>query len=674
MNVLFEEDGAFRAGGVLADNNTSLQVELPTGKRSKVKAANILLRFEAPSPAELLERATRAAGDIDTGFLWETCGDTEFSFEELACEYAGHTPSALEAAAMLLHLQAAPIYFHRKGRGRFRKAPPEILQAALAGLEKKRLQALAIERMSTELQAGTLPAEFQPQPMLRQLLYKPDRNRPETKALEMACAEAGLSAPRLLMRCGALASCHELHLGRFLAEYFPEGTGFAAHTLPAEAASLADLPLAAVAAFSIDDAHTTEIDDALSVTHQADGGWRIGIHIAAPGLGFSPEDDLGKIARQRLSTVYMPGRKITMLPEAVVERYTLLAGRDCPALSVYLDVAPDFSVRGRSSRIERVPIVANLRHHDIEPLFNEDTLAEGLPDFPFRDELKLLWELATVLEAGRGKAGQTQNQTDFNYLVDWSTAAGDEPGRITIERRKRGSPLDKLVAELMIVANAGWGRDLADAKVAALYRAQTSGKVRMTTVAAPHEGLGVDCYSWASSPLRRHVDLINQWQLIAWLRGETPTYAAKSVDFLSALRDFELTYAAYADFQRGMERYWCLRWLQQEQISETTARVLREDLVRLEAVPLVIRMPGLPALDYGARIRLTIEHIDLFDIEARARYLDTLPDAPDTQLALDDDETTATPEDAPSEAAADSVEIAPAAPSVTPLEGAGMAG
>jgi exoribonuclease R len=78
------------------------------------------------------------------------------------------------------------------------------------------------------------------------------------------------------------------------------------------------------------------------------------------------------------------------------------------------------------------------------------------------------------------------------------------------------------VAELMIAANSTWGKALAEAGIPALYRAQTGGKVRMTTAAAPHEGLGVDCYAWSSSPLRRYVDLVNQWQLIAWLKGEAP--------------------------------------------------------------------------------------------------------------------------------------------------------
>jgi exoribonuclease-2 len=268
--------------------------------------------------------------------------------------------------------------------------------------------------------------------------------------------------------------------------------------------------------------------------------------------------------------------------------------------------------------------VANLRHHDVEPMFNEETLAGELPVFPFRDELKLLWELATVLEAGRGKTSDNQLNKDYNFVVDWTTASEEGPGRIAIDERRRGSPLDKLVAELMIVANATWGTLLRDAGRAALYRAQSAGKVRMTTVAAPHEGLGVDCYAWSSSPLRRYVDLVNQWQLLAYLRDEAPPFMARSEDLLAAMRDFELTYAAYAEFQRGMERYWCLRWLRQQGMDQPTATVLRESLVRLDGLPLVVRVPSLPALARGDRVVLEIESIDFLEAELRARYVEQL--------------------------------------------------
>ena len=654
MNVLFEEDGAFKAGAVLADNVTSLQVETASGKRVKVKSANVLLRFAQPAPGELLERADDESAGIEPEFLWEVCPEAEFGFEDLAREYFGRAPQPVEAAAILLRLHAAPIYFHRKGKGRFRKAPPDILKAALAGLEKKRLQALAIERMAAELKSGTLPAEFPP--LLSQLLYKPDRNRLETKALELACAETGLNTAHLLSRCGALPSSYDYHLGRFLFELFPQGTGFGeyeapeltffdsaqrpnGHPLPreggrgggAQMGKMLELPLAEVQAFSVDDAATTEIDDAFSVTPLEGGGWRIGIHIAAPGLGIRPDSALGAIARSRLSTVYMPGRKITMLPEEVVERFTLSAGRDCPALSLYLEVGPDYAVRGTSSRVERVPVAANLRHHDIDPIFNERTLAEGGPEFAYKRELTLLWEFATVLEAGRGKPSANQGMMEYGFFVDWA----EVDGRVDIVERRRGSPLDKLVAELMILANATWGKLLAEAQVAAIYRVQAAGKVRMTTAALSHEGLGVDCYAWSSSPLRRYVDLVNQWQLLAHLGNEPPPFTARSEDLLSAMRDFEITYAAYAEFQRAMERYWCLRWLLQEGIAETPARVVRESLLRLERIPLFLRCASLPACEPRTRVSVAITGIDLLALEAQCRYLATLGETNEAE-SIDD--------------------------------------
>mgnify|MGYP003589888161 CR=1 FL=1 len=617
MHVLFEEDGAFKTATIFADNESSLQVEMATGKRSKIKSANVLLRFKEPSPSELLAQAEKAAAEIEAEFLWECASDGEFLFSDFADDYVGHQANAVEATALLLALHSAPIYFHRKGKGRFRKAPPDILAAALAGLEKKRQQALAIERMIAELKAFNLPNEFSP--ILDQLLYSPDRNRPETKALEAACAETGLSALHLLDRCGAIRSAYDTHYRRFLLEHFPRGTEFPAIEAPAWPG---DLPRASVSAFSIDDAATTEIDDAFSLT-ALDAGWRVGIHIAAPGLGITPGSALDTIARERLSTVYMPGNKITMLPDAAVDRFTLAAGRDCPALSLYLTITPDFEIAAHESRVELVPIAANLRHHDIEPLFNAETVDQGVPDLPYGDALMTLWRLACACEKRRGKPSAVQGIHDYNFEIDGDL---DDPEncRVAISERKRGSPLDKLVSELMIVANSTWGGLLAEKSIAAIYRAQTAGKVRMTTSPLPHEGLGVRQYAWSSSPLRRYVDLINQWQLIACLNGDSPYFKAKSDALFAAMRDFELTYGAYAEFQRNMERYWCLRWLRQEGIETIDATLRRENLVKLDHLPIVLRVPSAPELKPGSRVRLDIETLDPLTLALGCRYLETL--------------------------------------------------
>jgi len=623
MQLLYEEDGEFKVGTVLAQAPASFQIETAHGRRAKVKAAAVLLRFERPGGSELLEQAERFAAGLDTDFLWQCCGQGEFGFESLARDYVGHEPSPAEAAGVLLKLHAAPMHFHRRGRGRYQAAPEDTLKLALASAEKKRRLQETVAAWAASLARLECPAEVA---RLRdELLYAPDRNKPETKALEQACKETGLTAARLLERCGLVPDSHAYHLNRFLHEFYPRGTGFPAHPVPE---APADLPLAALDAFSLDDAGTTEIDDAFSLERVSGDEWRVGIHIAAPALGFAPGSPLDAIARERLSTAYLPGVKFTMLPEDVIARYSLDAGAERAVVSLYLNVsAADFSLRGHHSRLERVRVAANLRHGELAELdaaFAEDR-ATGLP----REEaLRTLWRFSEALERRRGKASVNVAVLDYHFRV--------EDGRVRIEPRRRGAPLDKLVSELMILANATWGELLAERDVAALYRVQAAGKVRMSVHAEAHEGLGVGCYAWMSSPLRRYVDLVNQWQLVAALAARKPPFARTSETLLGALRAFEVTYARLDEFQRTMENYWCLRWLLQENLSEVRADVLRENLVRVQGLPLTARVPSLPPLAPGAQVRLQVDAVDLLERSVALTYRETLAaEAPAARVAAE---------------------------------------
>ena len=634
MNILYEEDGSFKVGSIMTDNTTSLQVESVSGKRSKVKATNVMLRFSQPALAEFMAQAEPIAEGIEVDFLWECCPPEEFGFEQIAAEYFGHTPNPLEAAAALIRLHGAPIYFHKKGKGRYRAAPPDVLKAALAGAEKKRQQLALQARYTEQLSRFELPAEFTEH--LIHLLYKPDRNTIEVKALEAACAATHLSGAHLLHRCGALPSTHDYHLQKFLFEHFPKGTGFP----PVELSAWDELPLAGVNAFSIDDATTTEIDDAFSVEKLANGNWRIGVHIAAPTLGMPRDSEGDKIAAARLSTVYMPGQKITMLPDSVVQAFTLCADRVCPALSMYNEISlgedgETLEILGHESCVERIHIAANLRHDTLEPLFNEETLAAGKLDYPYANELALLWNLVQKLEAARGKpADNSTQQIDYNFHIESvELLAGHPNDRVSITNRRRGSPIDKVVSELMILVNSEWGKHLAEHGFVGIYRTQQNGKVKMSTVAAPHQGLGVAQYMWSSSPLRRYVDMVNQRQIIAMLRGGEPAYEKNDTALYAAMRDFDTMYTIYNDFQKTMERYWCLRWLLQEQAKLTndpapelvvTAIVLRENLVKLADIPLIFRAPSLPELPANTRVQLAIGEIDLLDLDVRTRFVATV--------------------------------------------------
>jgi exoribonuclease-2 len=610
MNVLYEEDGSFKVGTVLAETDAAMQIEAASGKRVKVKRANVLLGFKEGGLADFLERANAAAEEIEVDFLWQVCGAEEFGFADLAAEYFGRAPVPVEAASVLLRLHSAPIYFHRKGRGRYKSAPEETLKAALAGMERKRRQAEHVAEWVAMLKGSELPEAFRP--ILPQLLYKPDRNRIETKALEEACEETGLSAPKLLARCGALPSSHDYHLGRFLFEHFPRGVEFPAVEVPELPTGL---PRAAVQAFSLDDATTTEIDDAFSVTWLDERTARVGIHIAAPGLAIAPGAPIDAIARARLSTAYMPGTKITMLPPDVIERFTLAEGAARPAMSLYVDVDRNsFEIRSADTRLEDVPIAANLRHHDVDVLNDRFAAGEHGGDGHFVAELWFLYGFARALETERGKGPTvTGDRVEYSFYV--------EDDRVRIEPRKRGAPLDVLVAELMILVNSSWGRLLDERGAAAIYRAQSPGaRVRMTTAAAEHQGLGVSHYAWSTSPLRRYVDLVNQWQLCAVLQGEPPPFAPGSAALLAALRDFEITYAAYDEFQRHMEHYWCLRWLVQESVSLARTTVVRDNLVKFADLPLYVRVPSLPDLEPGDEAMVEVEEVDLIDTQVRCVY------------------------------------------------------
>ena len=646
MHALFEDGGKFLAGRLMSEEPTSAQVELESGKRVKVKSGNLLLKFEQPAPAELLARAQVLAEEIDLDLAWTFAPEGEFGFADLAREYFDAKAGAVHQAAALLRLFEAPHYFRRLGKGQFRKAPEETVKAALLGIERKKQVAAQIEDWSAQLQAGECPAPVQEQ--LYKILFKPDKNAAEYKAVVEAAKRSHRAPLDLLKAAGAINSPYQFHWKRFLFEQFPDqrsGAGFPAGLQAPQIDEV--LALAPCPAFSIDDSATTEIDDALSVQGLGSGTVTLGIHIAAPALAFAPGSALDRVAAERLSTVYMPGWKMTMLPNAVVQAYTLIEGRVCPAVSLYLTIdEASLEVRSSETRLDRVAIAANLRHDQLDASVTEDALEGRAPvDYPFAPELAFLFRLARTLkvqrEQVRGKP-ENFNRPDYNFRLE--APDGREPGAeprgdeaVQITTRRRGAPLDLIVAESMILANSTWGAWLAACGVPGIYRSQASMapgvKVRMGIKPAPHAGMGVAQYTWATSPLRRYVDLVNQWQIVACVRhGRTAALAApfkpRDAQLFSIISAFDAAYAAYADFQHGIERYWTLQWLAQQGVAELDASVMKDGLVRADSLPLVFKALGCEAMPRGSRVRVRITGTDLLTLEVHATLAARLDDAP----------------------------------------------
>ena len=584
MNIFYEESGQFKVAAIVQKNDATYQVDTQHGKRTKVKANNVFAEFDGDM-AVFLENAQAQAADIDTDLLWEVCGEEEFSAEAIAEEYYGHAPTKTELAATLIALYAAPMYFYKKAKGVFKAAPEETLKQALAAIERKKQQDAQIDAWAEALKRGEMPSEIAAD--LKTILHAPDKQSLTYKAFTKAADALKTSAYELAKKTGGITSIPQYLQDGFEIKYFPKGTGFPDLPLP----EMPDLPKADVTAFSIDDESTTEVDDALSLTNLGNGTKRVGIHIAAPSLAVKPGDKMEKNIMERLSTVYFPGGKITMLPENWIAAFSLDAGAYRLAVSIYFDVDSEFNVGEPTCKIEAVNIAENLRIQTIEPHFNAETGLDETGEMMFAHHQDLIWfyQFAIALQKARGKY-EPDRAPQYDYSIEL-----DEEGKVSVVRRERGSPIDMLVSEMMILANSTWAQMLHDNDLPGLFRVQPAGKVRMSTKSEPHIGMGVQHYGWFTSPLRRAADYINQKQLLSLIDDTAePLYQNSDAELFAVLRDFDTAYTAYADFQRQMEAYWSLVYLQQQGTSELTATILKEDLVRIEGLPLVTRATGIP--------------------------------------------------------------------------------
>lgn len=631
MNLFFEEDGAFKVGTEMSGTDSACQVELPTGKRIKVKRSHIFVTYNSPSPAEFLARAQQEAEEIDLEILWEFAPDDEFDFKTIAAEYFGDSVTPIQQAATILRLHSNPVYFYRKGRGKYRKAPAETLKLALAAIErKKKLEEQKDSYVQMLIEEHKAPAEIANKAI--ELLVRPDKNSIEWKALNEASDKLSCMPLRLLLDVGAIPNAWRWHVESFFMINFPKGKNFPENLSQPHREAHDELPLSDAVAFSIDDSETTEIDDALSVTPLEDGKTRVGIHISAPGLGIQLGSDIDLVARERMSTVYAPGLKTTMLPKEWVAAFSLDEGLICPVVSLYAVVDNEtLAVLSTDTRLERIKIEKNLRYDLIADKVTEEAIQEGNLPVPYGPELIWLWKFAKKLLKVRE---EVRGRPEPVGRIDWyfSLKGEDENAEIELKGRRRGDPLDLLVAEMMIFANSTWGGWLEERDVAGIYRSQRMGRVKMTSVPGPHDGIGVPYYAWSTSPLRRYVDMVNQRQIIATLKGEKAPYRNNDSELFSIISTFDSNYSAFNDFQSRMDRYWSMRWIEQEGINELKATVVKGDLVRIEGLPMAQRVPGLPELPRGQSVLMKVLNLDYLSLVMECSLIKVLNESHEEDL------------------------------------------
>lgn len=600
--MFYEEGGKFKVASVVQKNDSSYQVNTQHGKRIKLKESHVFLTFEQDMDV-FLTKVNEKAEEIDVDFLWEVAED-EFTLEQLGQDYFGvPSMSAEQVAALLICLYNAPIYFYKKSKGLFKAAPEEALNAAKASIERKEKEQKQKQVWIDQLIAGKTPDELSQEIMA--ILHTPNKQNLLHQAFLEAAESLKTNPLNLARSLGLIRSMADYLLGGFELKCFPKGIQFPDLPIPERI----ELSRSSARAFSIDDDSTTEIDDALSVEFLENGHVKVGVHIAVPAAFVEKDSPIEKMIFERMSTVYYPGDKITMLPKTWCDAFSLVEGSFKPVLSLYFEVDQELNIVSSQTILEEVQVEKNLRIQSLEPKFNKKTLptlVQTPETIPYQNELLYLHQLAQKLYQQRGQENTDNQPARYDYSINLVD------GKVEIKQRVRGEPIDFIVGEMMIYANSYWAGELKNHHLPAIFRTQTTGKVRFATEAAEHVSMGVAQYAWCTSPLRRGCDFANQKQLLSLYADYPVLFESKDAQVFAVLRAFETAYASYAQFQQEMEFYYTLCYLQQESITEFEGVFLKEGLIRASNLPLVLHVMDTPESWQGKHYLFSVKHIDLW--------------------------------------------------------------
>jgi len=304
-----------------------------------------------------------------------------------------------------------------------------------------------------------------------------------------------------------------------------------------------------------------------------------------------------------------------MLPDNIINYFSLNEGSTVPVVSIYFNLDEQLQIVDYFYEVEKIYIEKNLR---LEELAIEEE-SDLLKDMLYSREIQLLYKFAITLEQQRGRVSVNPFSMDYSFYLD---TAGD----IAVQERKRGNPIDKLVSELMILANCSFGRALTNHFIPAIYRVkQRNYPVKMTTVPGSHIGLNVDYYTWASSPLRRSTDLINQYQIISMILGDKKFLTETTAELSYIVDNFDNIYASYLGFQDKMERYWSLRYMLDQELDKIQAVCLYKTQIQVIGLPLKLDIAGLLTPQaQGTIITLAITSIDIASLTLNFKILENV--------------------------------------------------
>ncbi len=636
--VEYLDDGRLRPALVIREPANQVVVVDRNGRERTLSRDLVLIHYSDRRPprealnealGQLEEERAQLAAELDLNLLWEVVREHERSYtaEELAELFFGRR-SRVAVAVMLEALMADRLYFVRRHLN-FVARSAEQVERLRTQYERLRLRSESGRRLTNLLQSVVqrrdLPSRDEATPLINELtryLENPHtRSRELTMMLETAFGDVppAEAAYVILERFGAAPQGPRFAVIGAVRHIFSEAVLAEATTVtpPARATDADDQ------AITIDDEETVEIDDAISCEMLANGDMCLRIHIALVADFVARGGAMDKEAAARGATFYLPESTIRMLPEAVsTDRASLIAGQQRHVFTTKVIIAASGEIVSFSLYPAVIRVKARLSYDQADRLLEHD--AEGACD-EVAVILRRLHNAAAKLRARRREAGAVlvQRREPKIRVID---------GEIEVKVIDNASPSRQLVAEFMVLSNYCGARFAADNAIPIIYRTQPSAstdggqlRARLSLFPEVHTGVGFDCYSQLSSPIRRYMDLALQRQMVSAVAGGHATiYGAD--ELLGLLAASESAEAEGRDLERRAKRYWLLRYFHLQLRGQTLDAIVQRGGTSAELEAYAVRgtLHGAPNLATNTRILVRVARAEPLRGSLALEYVSTI--------------------------------------------------
>lgn len=609
--IEYIQESKVRAGLCLDSRKGRIKVltenerELSLSANRVINASSFLFDLSRPRTElikrlrDIVTRRESLAKDIPVEEIWDLVRENNdevkgsFGARGLAelCFEAKEISSDHDSA-VIRSLLPQRVYFKFR-ENRFYPNDPETVKKILLQVKREEEKEREIQIGAGWIKAimngsvGEEPEEKGPIINLLKELALEGRNAPNWKTAQDLLQRAGISNPdmafSLLVKMGIWDKDENLHLHRYgILVEFPtpvlEGSKEIVRRHKRDSELPGDLlDLRDVSVITIDSPLTRDIDDGLSF-EMVNGVYRLGIHITDVAHFIPPGSILDKEAINRGTSVYLPERQIPMLPLTISEDLcSFQEGRDQPSLTILCTIDHDGNVLSSEIRETFLKVHQRLTYHEVDEM-----IAEG-------GRLNTLYEITKRLRTKRlDRGGLLLPISEVSVRVR-------EDGTIEIEKRDRETPAQVMVSEAMILGNWITARFLVERGIPGIFKSQMAPKERLfegengslwlnyrqrkllskaetSTFVGDHNGLGLEVYTNATSPLRRYIDLIIQRQIKDTLRDGKGLYRKEALDGILTKLNEVLHQKVLMEQMR--KKYWILKYLEGHVGQETIAMVL----------------------------------------------------------------------------------------------------